>query len=229
MKTLTFLSAGKPIRLDALLPEVASSTKPAPAVLLLHGSGGNTRFWVDRVAPIVNHAGVAVFALHYFDATGTVRAGAPEFTDGVHIPAWFTTIRDGLAHIRSLPEVDPACIALLGISLGAFLALGLGTEAPPAGAPRLRAIVDISGGLLPPWDGAATPAFPPTLILHGDADTTVPVDQAKALDALLTRLRVEHTTVLLPGEGHWFSLGAQSRMGAEIASFLGRHLPLRHL
>ncbi len=225
MQSLTFLSSGKIIRLDAATPEgTPNDTKRYPAVLVLHGSGGNTSFWLDRIAPFIGQVGIAIFAVHYFDATGTERATTQHFTDDIHIPAWFQTIRDAIAHIRTLPQVDPARLTLLGISLGAFLALGLGTETPSAGSPPLRALIDISGGLLPPWDAAATPAFPPTLILHGDADTTVSVDHAQRLDVLLTRLGVAHTTSILPGEGHWFSGAAQKRMFFEITSFLGRHL-----
>ena len=222
MQSLPFTSAGKTIRLDAAIP--SDPAKRYPAVLVLHGSGGNTSFWLDRIAPLIGQAGIALFAAHYFDATGTQRATAAHFSDDVHVPAWFQTIRDAIAHIRTLPQVDPARVTLLGISLGAFLALGLGTETPPAGVPPLRAIVDVSGGLLPPWDAAATSAFPPTLILHGDADTTVTVDHAHQLDALLTRLGVAHTTTILPDEGHWFSGAAQMRMLAEITTFLKRHL-----
>ena len=111
-------------------------------------------------------------------------------------------------------------VALVGISLGGFLALALGTD--PAN--RIKAIVDISGGLAAPWDQQATAQFPPTLILHGEADTVVPVTQARAVDGILTRLKAPHETKILAGEGHWFSSGAQFRMLGAIAPFLGKYL-----
>ncbi len=213
----TFPSGGKPIRLDAHLP---ATTGPHPALLLLHGSGGNIGFWLDRIAPYLSRLGVALFAPHYFDRTGTTRADPATLQDGIHVPLWLETVQDALAHIAAQPNIDPNRIALVGISLGAFLSLALATRP----SLPIRAVVDLSGGLVPPYEALATPSFPSTLILHGEADTIVPVALAHALDALLTRLGVQHQTVLLPGEGHWFSPAAQFRILTAVAAFLGKHL-----
>ncbi|MCU1252685.1 MAG: dienelactone hydrolase [Edaphobacter sp.] len=90
--------------------------------------------------------------------------------DGIHVPLWLATATDALAHVAALPRVDPRRIALVEISLGAFISLALATEAKP-----IRTVIDISGGLAEPWFTRATSTFPHTLILHGEADTTVPV------------------------------------------------------
>lgn len=52
---------------------------------------------------------------------------------------------------------------------------------------------------------------PPTLILHGSADTTVDRDQSTALAAALARAGVPHRLVLLPGVGHTFDLETWER------------------
>ena len=213
----TFPSGGKAIRLHVTEP---AKLGPLPAILLLHGAGGNVDFWLDRIAPFVSRLGIAIYAVHYFDRTGTTRADASILHDGKHVPLWLETIADALAHIAGRPGVDSKRIALVGISLGAYLALALGTRAPAS----IRAIVDISGGLAQPFDSAATSAFPPTLILHGDADTVVPVGNAHALSALLARLKVPHQLEILHGEGHWFSSGSQMRILGAVAAFLGRFL-----
>ena len=217
----TFVSNGRQIRLDATIP-----TTPGlhPAILILHGSGGNTSFWLDRIAPFIGRLNIALFAIHYFDATGDTQAVPSQFADGVHIPLWLQAARDGLAHIASNPAIDPTRIALIGVSLGAFMSLTLGTESGRNSHPKLRCIVDISGGLIPPWDAHATSAFPPTLILHGDSDTVVPVANALNLAALLTRLDVPHKLQTLPHEGHWFSPAATLRLVGAIAPFLGGYL-----
>jgi acetyl esterase/lipase len=49
-------------------------------------------------------------------------------------------------------------------------------------------------------------ACPPTLILHGAADTTVDREQSVELDRKLTQLGVTHELILLPGIGHTFDL-----------------------
>ncbi len=217
-RTETFLSGGRPIRLTVAEPASASS---APAILLLHGAGGNTGFWLDRIAPAVTRLGIALFAVHYFDRTGTTRADASTLADPANSRLWLETLTDALHHIASRPAVNPQRIALVGISLGAFLSLALATKRP---SPMPRCLVDISGGLIEPFAAQATSTFPPTLILHGAADTVVPATHATALDALLTRLHVPHRLELLPGEGHWFSVAAQPRLLTAVATFLAGHL-----
>jgi dienelactone hydrolase len=216
----TIQSGGKPIRVHVEEPE---GVGPFRAVLMLHGAGGNVYFWLDHIAPQIAQLGVAVYAVHYFDGTGTKYASAAVLADGVSIPFWLQTVRDTLAWIRERPGVDGGRIGLLGISLGGFIALALGTEAEPGGV-KLKAIVDISGGLAPPWDAMATGEFPPTLIVHGENDPVVPVENALTLDALLTRLKVEHELHTFPHEGHWFSLAAQVDLLHGIAGFLQERL-----
>jgi carboxymethylenebutenolidase len=216
-----FFSGGKTIRLRAIEPE---GPGPFPAILLLHGSGGDVSFWLDRVAPFITRLGVSLFAVQYFDRTGTERADLQIITDGHHVPLWLATIADAVDHIAANPKVDPRRIALLGISLGAFLSLAHATLPGPR---RIRAIVEISGGLAAPYIPLATATFPPTLILHGETDTVVPVSEARALEALLTRLDVPHQMKLLPGEGHWFSPAAQIQILKATAAFLGPRLTKR--
>src|SRR5580698_915980 len=118
----TFLSGGKTIRLDFFEPKHPTQAR-IPALLLLHGSGGDSSYWIERIVPLIAPAGVAVFALHYFDRTDTVRADLLKLTDGIHVPLWLATIREAIAHVARHPAVDPTRIALVGVSLGAFLAL----------------------------------------------------------------------------------------------------------
>ena len=44
--------------------------------------------------------------------------------------------------------------------------------------------------------------FPPTLLVHGDADKLVPIQQSKILDASFTAAHVEHKLFIVPGTGH---------------------------
>jgi carboxymethylenebutenolidase len=212
----TFQSGGLPIRLESYRP---GTPGPHPALVFLHGSGGNIDHWLKYLAPAINSLGIALYAVHYFDRTSTVRADAALIQDGIHFPLWLEAAKDALAHLAAQSDVDARRIAFIGISLGAFLALSLATEAKP-----VRAVIDISGGLAEPWASRATSAFPHTLILHGEADTTVPVSYARNLDELLTRLEVRHQTVLLKNEGHWFSTSAHLQILTTIAPFLKSYL-----
>jgi acetyl esterase/lipase len=44
--------------------------------------------------------------------------------------------------------------------------------------------------------------YPPTLIVHGDADKIVPLQQAQSMDQALTKAGVEHELAVIPGGGH---------------------------
>lgn len=213
----TFLSGGKEIRIDYHAP---STPGAHPAIVLLHGSGGNVAFWTDRIAPQLASLKIGLYSVHYFDRTGTTRATTSTILDGVHYPQWLDTIADSLAHVRSRPMVDAGRVALLGVSLGAFLALSLGVD--PAN--RVRAIVELSGGMPELYAPQVTAAFPPTLIVHGTQDSVVPVAQAHSLTALLAKAGVRHRAEILLGQGHWFDFGGQARILMAAAEFLGQHL-----
>jgi dipeptidyl aminopeptidase/acylaminoacyl peptidase len=46
------------------------------------------------------------------------------------------------------------------------------------------------------------PKYPPTLIVHGDSDRTVPLQQAQAMDQALAKAGVQHKLEIIPGGGH---------------------------
>ena len=175
------------------------------------------------MAPQLTRAGIALFAPHYFEKTGTVRATPEIILDGRHVPAWLAAAQDALAYIATRPSVDPARIGVLGISLGGYLSIALAALSP-AQPTRLRAVVELSGGMPPGFEHLLSPATPPVLLLHGMADTVVPVSEAHKLAALLTQHNVHHQTELFPGEGHWFSAAATPRLLLTCASFLSRYL-----
>ena len=222
--TLQLQSGGVSLRIYAQEPTPSDPTQKHPALILLHGAGGHVDWWADRLAPLLLEAGIAFYAPHYFDRTRTSRADLAMLTDGLHVPQWIATIDDVLQFIAARPGIDPARIVLAGISLGSFLALALAAQlsaSPQAGAAgRIRALLDVSGGLAPPYNALATSKFPPTLIVHGAADTIVPVRFAHDLDHKLTELQVPHRTEILQGEGHWFSAPALPRLLVAVSQFL---------
>jgi acetyl esterase/lipase len=66
---------------------------------------------------------------------------------------------------------------------------------------------------------------PPFLILHGTADTTVPVKDSEALASALKSAGVEHELVLVPDAPHSFHLQpAQRDLRPLVLGFFDRHL-----
>jgi len=215
-------SGRRDIAIDLVEP---TSAGPHPAILLLHGSGGAGAYWLERFAPMLQQTGIAAYAPHYFQSTGTDRATPELILDGHHFPLWLRTLHDALLWIAARPNINPDRLAVLGVSLGGFLTTALAAElSAPASLLRLRAAIEISGGIAPDWESRLTSAAAPTLILHGDRDTVVPLQQATHLRDVLVARQIPHQLEILSGETHWLTPAAQLRMLLTTGSFLKRHL-----
>src|SRR5436309_14844485 len=105
----SFVSGGVPIRIDQQEPTAAGKH---PAILLLHGSSGNVSFWFNRIAPQLGRLNLGLYAAHYFDRTGTVRADRETILDGYHFRTWSSTVIDAIAYIRTRRPIDPGRVAL---------------------------------------------------------------------------------------------------------------------
>jgi carboxymethylenebutenolidase len=210
---LVFESGGKSIRLDAYLPENPST--PLPAVIALYGAGGNVS-GMERYAGVLAAQGFAVYLLHYFDRTGT------EFADKQVIfrnfPLWMKTLWDAISFVEKQPQVDAQRIALLGFSLGAYLSL-----ATSAIDPRVKIVVEFFGGM-PKEMKLFMRRLCPVLILHGEDDTTVPVEEAYNLQKLLEKKNILYEIKIYPKVGHGFETETWKDAGQRSLQFLQKHL-----
>lgn len=188
-----FQSGGKAIRLDAYLPEAADG--PIPAVIALHGAGGGVS-GMERYAGMLAGEGFAVYVLHYFDRTGT--ESADKATIFGNFPLWMKTLWDAISFVETQTTVDRERIALLGFSLGAYLSLS-----NSAIDPRVKAVVEFFGGM-PKEMKLFMRRLCPVLILHGEADVTVPVEEAYQLQKLLQKKEIPYEIKIYPGAGHGF-------------------------
>jgi carboxymethylenebutenolidase len=212
--TTTFDSGGKPIALDCFLPE--ANGRPLPTVIGLHGSGGGHASMADPARRLAAQ-GFAVYVLHYFDRTGT--AGVADKQTAVrHFPVWGKTVWDAVSLVARQPQVDPANIGLLGFSLGAYLALSVA-----AVDNRVKVVVDFFGGL-PREIKFFMRRLCPVLILHGEADPTVPVQEAYHLKDVLEKRGIPYEMQIYPGVGHGFSGEVWQDASLRTLRFLQRHL-----
>jgi carboxymethylenebutenolidase len=237
----TFVSAGKRVAVERFEP---AGPGICPALLLLHGLDGPGPVY-RILAKRLSARGYVVFLVHYFDRTATRKESLPELSkqfraglgqiqsDNKEFPSvratfesWHGAIRDAVSHVRRHPRVDSRRIGLVGFSMGGFLAVAAAARADL----QIACVAELFGGL-PPGYEAELRRMPPTLIIHGERDTTVPVREAHAL---AKRLRAAERTCevrIYRGVGHGFEtvsgcpcllsvLDAQRR----TVSFLARHL-----
>jgi dienelactone hydrolase len=209
----SFESGGKDILLDCFLP--GANGERFPAVIGLHGSGGGHISMAEPANMLAAH-GFAVYVLHYFDRTGTTEADRA--TMFRHFPVWMKTLWDSVSFVTRQPQVDAARIGLLGFSLGAYLALS-----NAAIDPRVEAVVEFFGGL-PKEMKFFMRRLCPTLILHGDADPTVPVEEAYHLQTVLEKKHIAYEMQIYPGAGHGFTGETWRDAGLRTLSFLQKHL-----
>ncbi|MDQ3115547.1 MAG: alpha/beta fold hydrolase [Verrucomicrobiota bacterium] len=209
----SYVSGGKSITIDAY-----PSSKPGkrPALILLHGSGGLLfpGFDLRDRARDLSAQGYAVFLPHFFNRTGHFMVRP----SGVHenLPAWTSTVRDAITYVAAQPNVDASRIGLMGHSLGGYLSLGAAAQDS-----RVDVVIEASGAL----DRGGIKRLPPTLILHGARDKTVPVAKAERVESLLQGLRTPYQKHIYPDEAHIFSRTAMQDATSRIGRFLAKYFP----
>ncbi len=183
-----------------------------PAVILLPGSSGWRVPYAD-IAGQLAQSGFVALALDYYAETGPAAAGSKDRPQKWE--RWRETVRSAAAYLHSLPTVSQKPIALVGYSLGAFLAVSVASSTP-----TVRAVVDFFGG-----GGAGSEplekevrGFPPLLILHGEADTVVDVANAKRLREAVLAQGGEVEMQLYPGAEHGFNAPWSPNYSEAIAS-----------
>ena len=170
-------------------------TPDAPVVVHFHGNGGQIadELWLGDP---VQAAGLGFAAVEYPGYAGV--PGAPSET------ALIDAGRAALVYLQDTMGIPSARVALVGHSLGTGVALALAAEGRGARLLLLApytAITDAAAERYPyapvrllaknPFDSLARAprVTVPTLILHGEADQTIPIAQGRALAAALPHAR----------------------------------------
>jgi carboxymethylenebutenolidase len=204
---------GRRITVQVFAP---NSGGPYPAVIALHGSGGIREGWAAEPASLLASRGFSVFVLHYFERTDT--AWADDATIRHNFETWMKTISDAITWAGNHASVDASRVALLGFSLGGYLALSVA-----AVDPRVKAVVEYFGGL-PDELAEHAHKIAPTLILHGERDYTVPVSEAHKLKKLFEDTGTDFEMKLYPNAGHGFGGLDLLDAGQRTVDFLERRL-----
>ncbi len=178
--------------------ETPGTPGPHAGVILLPGSGG----WQPTYAELAKafaDSGFVALAVDYYGETGRDTSRADALGKW---PQWQATVRNAVAYLQASPVVSGRPVGLVGYSRGAFLAVSVASSMP-----AVRAVVDFFGG-----GGGGTDSlnqevrrFPPVLILHGEADTVVPVSRAHRLREAVLAHGGEVEMHLYAGANHAFN------------------------
>ena len=195
-------------------------------VLLFHGNAGNIG---DRLlhAQLLTDAGLDVFS---FDYRGYGRSTGSPDEEGTYRDA--RAARGALLRQEGVAEDR---VFYIGESLGGAVAVALAVEAPPRGLVLLSAFTsvrDMGRVHYPIIPTSFVPdAYPtlrriselecPVLVMHGDRDDIVPVEQGQALFEAAPEPKRLH---LFPGAGHNDLLGRAGREWAQTIAAWVRDL-----
>jgi dienelactone hydrolase len=201
-----------------------------PAVVLLHGASGFGPFsrHYESYAESLAAAGFRTCAVLYYSASDSRVLAEGSQTEksalfGKRFMAWVATINDVVDGLSKLPIVEPESLGILGFSQGAYLAVGVaGTNR------RIKALAEFYGGFPGPLENQIT-QLPPTLIVHGESDTVIPVQEAYVMEAAAKLRTTSVATKVYTGAGHGFDVpaGDPNAVAArkETIDFFVRHLP----
>lgn len=198
---------------------VGKSHGPHPALILLHGAGGvpaEDSVLREAAKKLAAH-GYIVETLQYFDRTKTIVADVGDVR--TEFPKWMRAVGDAITQLRTAPDVDSTKIGLVGINVGAALALHRAQFDK-----RVKAVVDYFG-VYRVKDSANVAKLPPVLIVGGEGSTFVPISEARRLDQLLTRYNVPHETDVYPGSPNGLTPAESQQAAEHVIDFLRRYLP----
>jgi len=210
----TFQSGGQAVPVDIF----QSPEGKHPAVILLHGADGLSLHPESyrRFARLLAENHYQVYLVHYFEVANIKTADRQAMRK--YFLQWGQVIDDAIAFAIQKPNVLPECVGLLGISLGATLALSFA-----AVRPGVRAVVEFFGGL-PDEVAPLMKTMPPVLIVHGAKDRRVPIEEATKLESLLKEKEVLYQIKVYEEEGHFFGSTAAKDAARLAIDFFDEHL-----
>lgn len=217
---------GISLRFDASIP---ASAAPSPAVIIVHGGGwvrGDRRTNVEPLFKPLSDAGIAWFSISYTLAgnpfqVGTAVSDVEAAIQYIHShAAKYNIDPDRIALIGESAGGQLASMAALGASVGSrvkavvaiytptdMVALARNSDLIPAeirnqlnGTPWERLILSRLAQLSP--QSAIRKGMPPFLLIHGDKDKVVPIEQSRLMCKSMLAIGAGCKLVTVPGGGH---------------------------
>lgn len=187
---------------------------PFPVVVLLHGAGGLQPGHLALGEEVARTGFLVVVGCWQFVASPPAPRPNPVCSEAPPQAAWQSDPADNsgkelIAAARTLPGARVDRVGLYGLSRGGNAALW----AASTGA-RVQAVVADAPAHLPLRITPVPPSTQdvvagltaPTLLLHGTADPTVPVEQSREYESAARALGKSITAVYFEGVGHQVTL-----------------------
>lgn len=234
------------------LPVHSPAKGNAPLIVMPHGGPRSRDTWgYHQLLQFLATRGYAVLQLEFRGSSGYgsawFRAG---FRDWGGVP--YNDVLDATKWALAQGYGDPQRTCIVGASYGGYISLLAATRNAEK---LFRCAVSISGvsdlaelradnQFFRHWEIAnaslesdvrklradsprlhAADVNIPLLMVHGERDYTVEVDQTKMMDTALTRAGKAHETVYIEGTDHYFREDpAQRKLLQTISDFLGRQI-----
>jgi carboxymethylenebutenolidase len=204
---LTVKASERPVQVTLFR---AAGDGKRPAALLLHGAGG----FDSQIASYNEYAsrlaenGIDAYLVYYYSAADDYGMHHGDDVFEQRYGAWAKLV-DDLADGLLKSKDSNGKVGLVGFSNGALLATGASARDA-----KIAAAVIYYGGM--PWAGIGpVTRFPPLLILHGDADTVIPVMEGQFLADTAKQFGGPAELVIYPGEKHGFGSRLTTPNGAD--------------
>jgi dienelactone hydrolase len=212
---------------------------PFPAVVLLHGTHGFARQYVQLAEDLARRGLLAVAACWFSGGGGSGAQFVTPPIDCPDSPAMsdpgsseaVRTVTTLMRAVRSLPDARPDRVGLFGHSRGSAAAL---TYIMGASDASVRAAVLENGGYPIEWVARANQVKAPILILHGAGDTSIDggsalnaVEMASNFEEALKRTGKPVEAKYYPRAGHNASFTDNTQRDDEVrrmAAFYQRYL-----
>lgn len=205
-ETIKFL--GRTRTYDLFVPEIISADKPAPLLLLLHGSGGRGLMMIDLWKGLAAKEGLVLVAPDSKErASWNLNDDGPDFLHAI------------IEAVRVNYPIDPRRIYMFGHSGGGAFALYVAmlqseyfaAAAVHAGAirPQDYSVIDEASRRIPiaVWIGTSDPFFP--------------VYTVREMGNAMSKRGITLEVIELPGQGHNY-YAATERINRDVWDFLQR-------
>jgi uncharacterized protein len=177
------------VRLNGwFVPATGSAPEPQAVMIWFHGNAGNISHRLDNLRRFHDELGVSVFLFDYREYGRSEGSVSEEGT--------YRDAEAALGYLTSRTGLNAGRLVYFGRSLGAAVAIDLALKAPPRALileSPMTSIRDMARAVLPylptgflirtEYDSLSKieKVRAPLLILHGDRDEVVPIEQGRRL------------------------------------------------